>query len=849
MGLKNQVVFVDTFVMDKSFLKVMRRSSFLFISLSFLIIGGLGVYSLFKIQEEGQHNREAARQLYKIREELHKGQLLISRLKIQNKRYLPSKEFRRQWNELLPQYNNRVEKLFDNESQGVFGSLNISSLLYSNKWHLDEILNHDLKLKKTLLQSIGKTNSREFSLLLKEVESYTSRTIDQLKPFGQEVDKNIEYLRGVHSIILGIVSFLFLSLLVTVYFTIYRPWRESYSELSNEKLVLQDVLRESEIRGNTFSWELNYDTKVVQRSEQLHGIYQIDDESEIFLIYDEVSLLRQDFQAPFNASIDACALKGELLDIQVCLQAKNNKVYWFHYYGKRVQEGKSTYIKGTVRDISTQKLAEERFQKIFDIYESPCLIFGEGQIKAMNESALHFLGVENLDEIDKLHPAILFPLYQMDGKSSLDKLKVTLDEVRKGKDSSEEWTFQTRGGRDLVGRATIIHLPYTESENFLMMINDDSQKVEFERRLVDANRRALQARRMKLEYVTQVGIVLQDLTNVLKEEINRPNKEEYGHRERLEKISAEVDELWNENLSQSMDETSNITLTNIEELSFSLINRYEEMAHDQKCKFEFNKPTFHERFFWLDSAKFRLAMMGIVEGAMAASQGHEITCFLESDFKGGRHGKLRFSVKTNNPNWPGEDWRKLTIAHRKDRDDYYKKPLSLGNFFNIIEILQGEVFFERLGDENIVGFEFYAERAIGLTSEDIKKSYQRNSDNLSQYNISASDIWSHFGGDWDVIENTIKDFLEYYPSALADLLYYLRAKDSEMLVNTATDLYGVLSHFPFFTSIERIIRIQKFSRFLKFDYVEEEIEALSYDMSGFARALQEFLPEEKRLAS
>jgi hypothetical protein len=161
------------------------------------------------------------------------------------------------------------------------------------------------------------------------------------------------------------------------------------------------------------------------------------------------------------------------------------------------------------------------------------------------------------------------------------------------------------------------------------------------------------------------------------------------------------------------------------------------------------------------------------------------------------------------------------------------KPLSLAIFFNIIEILQGETFIERNGDDSLVGFEFSVERAIGLTSDDIQRTYQGYGEGQQSFTISASDIWSHFGGDWDVIENTIKDFLDYYPMAIADLLYYLRAKNSDGLVNTATDLYGVLSHFPFFNSIERIIRIQKYSRYLKFEHVEDEIEALSYDLNLF----------------
>ncbi len=834
--------------MDMSLWKSVRRSSFLFISVSFLLIGGVGLYLLEKVEGEESLNEQAAREIHELNQELLSGQIIMTRLRAINKAKSPTPEFRQQWNEYLPRYNERIENLFKNPSRGIFGSLNLSSALYSNQWHLDETLKHDIKLKKTLLQKVGSPNYQNFKNLFKDVERYTHRTLDQIKPFKNELLSNIKYLQQVKSIIISGISFLFLSLLASIYFIIFKPWRQSYRDLENEKLVLQDVLRESELRGNTFSWEVNYDTKVVKRSNQLHGIFEVEDESDDFLIYDEISLLKEEYQMAFSSAIDSCALKGDLLDIQVCLQAKNKKLYWFHYYARRVVQGKTTFIKGTVKDISHQKLAETRFQKIFNVYETPCLIFGEGQIRAMNQSALEFLGVHSMDELDKLHPAILFPLYQMDGNSSLDKLKSTLVEVRNGKEVSEDWSFQTRNKRDVVGRTTIIHLPYTDSELFLMIINDDTQKVDFERRLVDANRRALQARRLKLEYVTQVGIILQDLTKVLKEELKTNEGHDLGHKEKIAKIQAEVDELWQENLTQSMDETSNINLTNLDDLTESLYGRWREMAQEHNCQFSFLEPQFKERYFWLDSANLRLAMMAVVEAAIKESPEKQVSLSLNTDFKNGRHGKLRFLVQTNNPNWPGENWRKLVVGHREDREGAFNKPLSLANFFNIIEILQGETFFERNGDDSLVGFEFSVERAIGLTSEDIQRTYHGQVEGQQSFSISASDIWSHFGGDWDVIENTIKDFLDYYPSAIADLIYYLRAKNSQGLVDTATDLYGVLSHFPFFNSIERIIRIQKYSRYLKFEHVEDEIEALSYDLNLFSRALQDFLPEERRVA-
>lgn len=756
------------------------------------------------------------------------------------------------WTQNTEEFKRSIDALINLPSKGHLGSSKISGLYYSPRWHLDETVQHHIKLHETLSKKFKNKKFTQFKEVAQDIENRVPQILDRLRPFKNQLNSNLQYLSNLENIILLVVASLFGLLLLTVYFLIYSPWKKSYLELEEEKGTLQDVLKESELRGNTFSWEVNYETKETKRSNYLSGIFELEEESDTFFLYDEVSLLLPEHQERFMLAVDSCALKGEILDIQVSMQTKNKKMYWFHYYGKRVENKKKVFIKGTVRDISHQKLAETRFERIFEAHETPCLIFGEGQIRHMNEAALRFMGVEEVTQLDKLHPAILFPLYQMDGNSSLDKLKGVLDDVREGKVSSEDWTFQTYLKRDIVCRTTIVHLPYPDSELFLMIIVDDSQRVSYERRLVDANRRALHARRMKLEYVTQVGIILQDTLEVLKEEVASHNEVDLGHQEKLLSIQKELDKLWHDNLSQSFDEGSHIMLTNLEELLKSFEARWKNLASEKGNEFELTFPVESERYFWLDSSKLRLALLSIVEGALSNSQNSKIELNVSSKFAGGRHGKLILTLKNTNLEWPGQEWRKLIVSRNERLDNQSRQPLSLANFFNIVEILQGEIYFDKTEFESVVGFQFHVERAVGISQEELARSTKNakmGQSNDLKLNISASDIWSHFGGDWDIIENTIKDFMDYYPTALADMLYYLRMKNSEELVNTASDLYGVLSHFPFFKPIEKVVLIQKYSRFLKFDKVEEEIEGLSYDLSLFARALQEFLPDEKNLSA
>ncbi|MCF8058870.1 MAG: hypothetical protein K9K67_06225 [Bacteriovoracaceae bacterium] len=832
--------------------KGFKRSSFLFMSLGFIIVGSLGLYALIKTEMETKLNADALIDLTEIKNQISSELFYLQKYSgnIARKRKVNHQMFKADLKKRHLRLKESASHLWSNESAGFLGSLKVSTLFFSNEWLLDENLNHLLKINKTITGHFDNKSWDELGPVFSAHEAHSIKTLDRLRPIIKALKKNREYLNLVKNIILSVVSFMFVAILGAVYFSIYRPWKKSYLELEVEKGRLQEILRESEIRGNTFSWEVNYQTKETKRSNHLSGIFEIREESESFFLYDEVSLFSEGFQEHFMKAVDRCASKGDILDIEISLQTKNKKNYWLHYYARRREVGKEIFISGTVRDITYQKLAEQRFELLFESIKTPCLIFGEGEIRSLNQAAIRFFGLTEMGQLDKLHPAILFPLYQMDGNSSLEKLRNTVNDLKVGKVITGDWSFQTNHGQDMVGNSTFMSIPFPEIDLHLMVITDDSQKIEYERRLVDANRRALHARRLKLEYVTKMGIILQDLSDIVKEEVIVHEKTDIGHFEKVKLIQDEINGLWDDNLNQSMDEGANIVLTNLHELMKSLERRWKSIAVETNNSFQLTYNKDAESFFWLDSSKLRLALMALVEGALKVGCEENIELIVETNFIGGRHGKVNFSLKHSNHTWPGDEWKKLIVTQKDRLDSQVRKPLSLANFFNIIEILQGEIFFEKTELTSIVGFQCYVERAVGLSQEDMKKGSQvLNDEKGPNFTLSASDIWSHFGGDWDIIETTIKDFIDYYPVALADMIYYLRMKNSEELVNISTDLYGVLSHFPFFNSIERIIRIQKFSHYLKFDKLEDEIEALSYDLSSFSRALQEFLPDEKNNAA
>ena len=754
-----------------------------------------------------------------------------------------------QFLDIVEEFKSDTKKLLKRESDGFWFVPSVKNYFFSADIRIDDHLNHlsKLLLKIEGLMSGGKTfdDKKIYNEFKNTFEQYDR----EIGPIKIALDQNLIKLENYRDyIIYGYLIFISIAFLL-VYFLIYLPWIREHKKIEREQNRLQRVLAESELRGNTFSWELNFTTKVTTRSNRLSGIFDTEEQVDSVFLYDEVSLLLPEHQSLFIEAIENCVSKDEVVNIDVCLTSKNKKKYWLNYYGKKVVVGKDILIQGTVREITERVLSQQRFNILFENLHSPALIFGEGQIRQINNSGREFFGINKNEEFDKLHPATLFPLYQKDGESSLERIKLAQEQASEGRVVEDDLVFKTRYGKDRSGSVTLFKIPYSALDLYLLVIMDNRQRYEFERRLVDANRRALHSRRLKLEYVTQMGLVLQDLTELVKEEIILRKDMESGHLEKLEGVKKDLDELWRENLTQGLEEGSHIVLTDVRAIIKSFEKKWLNLALENEHQFKIKFIKDREHVVWIDSTKLRMALITMVENALMFGKGNLVELRIDISFKTGRYGKLTFSVYHDSGEWPSEDWRKIVVSGEEKKVEK-GGILSINGLLRVIDVLQGEFFigYRRGLERSSVGFQCNVEKAMGVTLEEINES-QKTHIIRKKNDISASDIFAHFGGDWDIIGATIKDFMDYYPSAIADMHYFLRDKNSNELFNIASDLYGVLAHFPFYVGIERVIKIQKFSKYLKFERIEEEIIALSEDLNDLALGLKDYLPDSSKQKS
>jgi len=821
------------------------RAPFIITMLAFCTVIFLGFYAIEKSESELRFYSNASLKLERV-------DSLVAQHLFFFENYLNSKNSNRLFDgkaimdkisDNSIELKRTIENLSSMKSTPYSWVDSIKDIFFDSDYRLDEHLRHFIKISEKLRVEFKRshlsTQARKLHGLLNN-QGFLVR--DVIDPVKVNLYQATEQIATINIGFLYCVNFCFLGLLSLVYFFIYKPWKMQFENIEREKIRLSSVLSESEVRGNTFSWELNYDTKESKRSGHLMGLFEMDTQEEAFFIYDEISLFDESSREAFEESLENCVLKGTDLDVKVNLLTKNRKNYWLHYYARPVHDGKNQLIVGTVRDITKQRLAEIRFESLFNHLSAPAIIFGEGHILQANRAALSFFGKTEEDQLQNLHPGILFPLYQYDGRSSFEMLSDALEEVEVGQAFTEDWSFKTDKGEEVIGKVSLFNVPYPEINQHMMVINDDIWRYEYERRLVEANRRAMHARRIKLEYITNIGVVIQNLAELVGEEINLLDTVDLEPSAKLKDIKLQLSHLWEENIDNNLEDGNNIVLTDLKALVNSMLVRWNSIANEQTVDFTLSFQEFSQDYFWIDGQKLKLAMIALVESSLRSSEGSKVSIDLKFNVKGPRQCLMDVTVYNSDPNWPGEDWKKLSFSTNASRgkDQHH---LSLRKFLNVVELLQGEVYFDSDNSRgNSVGFKCYVEMAIGDIQD--LRNQAKISHKSESMSFSSAEIWSHFGGDWDIIEATIKDFLDYYPIVLADLYYHLQSKDSDELYSSASDLYGVLTYFPFFSALERVVLIQKYSQYMKFEKIEKVLDELSNDLIKFEKALVEFVPQK-----
>jgi CheY-like chemotaxis protein len=184
--------------------------------------------------------------------------------------------------------------------------------------------------------------------------------------------------------------------------------------------------------------------------------------------------------------------------------------------------------------------------------------------------------------------------------------------------------------------------------------------------------------------------------------------------------------------------------------------------------------------------------------------------------------KIRESEKTNGGHIPIIAITAHAIKGDRERcleagmDEYVSKPISSDKLFDIIETLaEGK-------PPGIAGTGPEANTLISFDKQ------------------TLIDAFDH---DWGFFKEVVDLFVSDYPRMMVDIRQAFKTGDTDALIRTAHSLKGMLSLFNAQAAAQKTIKLQELGKQGEFSKIENEIEALSGELSMLKSTLQELVEE------
>ncbi len=178
------------------------------------------------------------------------------------------------------------------------------------------------------------------------------------------------------------------------------------------------------------------------------------------------------------------ALGGEAVSFEarygrLCLQTELRPV--------RGTDGAPSGVIGVCLDVTDRVRSEERFRVLFEQSSDAHLLFDESGIIDANPAAVSLLRCENIDRLLGLHPAVLSPEFQPDGRRS-DEKSVEMDGLaRQNGFHRFEWTHRKTDGEEFPVEVSLTHVTLDGRPVLLVVWHDLTERKAAEREIQRAN--------------------------------------------------------------------------------------------------------------------------------------------------------------------------------------------------------------------------------------------------------------------------------------------------------------------------------------------------------------------------
>lgn len=249
---------------------------------------------------------------------------------------------------------------------------------------------------------------------------------------------------------------------------------EALRELECQKLVLDShaIVAITDVRGRI--------TYANSKFCEISG-YSLDE-----LIGNDHRMINSGIHSPeFFREMYRTIARGETWHGEICNRAKGGQLYWVAttirpFVGP---DGKPERYIAVRTDITERKLADEKFRLLFEQSSDAHLLLGPDGIIDCNPAAVRMLRCRDKAHVLGLHPAVLSPELQPDGRLSLEKC-IEMDRAAYTKGFHRfDWIHRRSDGEEFPVEVTLTPITLGQKASLLVVWHEITERVNYEKSL------------------------------------------------------------------------------------------------------------------------------------------------------------------------------------------------------------------------------------------------------------------------------------------------------------------------------------------------------------------------------
>jgi len=281
------------------------------------------------------------------------------------------------------------------------------------------------------------------------------------------------------------------------------PIKNAYGALIGASAIVRDVthikqqqlaLRRSEERlaeaqriAKIGSWDKDMVSGAMFWSDEMYRLFEFDpaaglpSQEEIFSRYHPEDLAARD--RTYEKAIETGS--SYQFDVRLILPSGVRRKCHAVAVPELDGHGKVIRIAGTMMDITERDLSEERFRVLFEESSDAHLLFSDNGIIDCNNATLGMLRCADKSQILALHPAVLSPEFQPDGRRS-DEKSIEMDaRAREHGYNRFEWIHRKMDGEEFPVEVTLTPVFLGGNPVLLVVWHDLTERVKAEQQLKD----------------------------------------------------------------------------------------------------------------------------------------------------------------------------------------------------------------------------------------------------------------------------------------------------------------------------------------------------------------------------